>query len=127
MSTPRIDFLISTLPVLFTPHRTDTASAYYTKEFAELLLGMYIGEIEYQTALVLSKNYKLTEGGHFHLRERFPLDWLHKKPLTRPKGARKTEWAAYLDALRWRDATLATPSPPATPSLEQTLGQAGET
>jgi hypothetical protein len=92
----RLDLLKTTVPLLYTKSR-ETMGAYYAKEGAETLLGIYICAHEYQQALEACETPTKTKGSYL-LTERFPLDWLRTQPETRPKGARTTQWNDYLHA-----------------------------
>jgi hypothetical protein len=98
----RLDLLKTTVPLLYTKSR-ETMGAYHAKEGAETLLGIYICKDEYRQALEACDT-PTKDTGSYLLTERFPLDWLRTQPETRPKGARTTQWNAYLHA----KATIAT-------------------
>lgn len=99
----RLDLLKTTVPLLYATTPRESMGAYYAKEGAETLLGLYICKDEYRQALEACEIPTLTTGS-FLLRERFPLDWLRTRPETRPKRARKAQWNDYLHA----KATIAT-------------------
>lgn len=122
-----LTFIKEAIPVLYNYPagipKSQWRSSYACKHDVEHLLGIYFTNDEFKQAGVefgllykvgdltpLQREYHQNPNYGFAVKPRFPMEWLRSlKDLTvRPLGARKTEWAAYLDALRWRDATLAT-------------------
>lgn len=102
----RLDLLKTTVPLLYATTPRETMGAYYAKEGAETLLGLYICKDEYRQALEACEIPTLTTGSYL-LRERFPLDWLRTQPETRPKRARKAQWNDYLHATTTAKAVIA--------------------
>lgn len=115
----RIDLLQAAIPILYNYPagipKSQWRSSYACKHDVEHLLGTYVSNDEFKEAgVAFGLLYKVGDltplqrenpNYGFAVKQRFPLEWLRelKDLKERPCGARKTEWAAYLDALRWRD------------------------
>ena len=103
-----------------TPFRPSHVNSYGLKHEVEDLIGTYVSN-EDAIRCGLEMGLAHTAGSPnyiFHIRPKFEMWWLLNNIKTKPRGARKTQWEAYLTALEW--ATQRRVSPVALATEEQT-------
>lgn len=119
------DLIKEAIPILYNYPagipKSQWRCSYNCKHDVEHLVKKYISNEEFKQAGVefglphdiwaLTRSqmvYRQNPNYGFAVKPRFPMEWLATSwdLKERPKGARKNQWAAYLDALRWRDGKL---------------------
>jgi len=98
------------------PYYPSHRSSYGMKHEVEDLLGKYVSNDDLiRCGISLGLPHRVGYPNYtFFLKSKFPPMWLTNRVTTRPKGARKDQWAAYQTALDWATTRQASPVVPTT-------------